>query len=119
MRAARSSNALLAFLEPCREHCSLEELLGRTEANSEDGEPLPVGPRLHRGPFCGRLPGPHQSLNPNTELAPAKCLGTVPGTCSLQHAGRYPCRHLLHMAPDDPFLSSSCPWNGEFLRLVF
>ena len=74
MRAARSSNALLAFLEPCREHCSLEELLGRTEANSEDGEPLPVGPRLHRGPFCGCLPGPHQSLNPDAELVTAKCL---------------------------------------------
>lgn len=74
MRAARAQTPLLSLSRTLqRTLFSPEELLGRIEANSED-ETLPVGPRLHRGPFCGCLPGPHQSLNSDAELVPAKCL---------------------------------------------
>ena len=54
------------------------ELLGRTEAKVRTVNPA-CGPQTAQGPFCGCLPGPHQSLNPNTELAPAKCLEWCPG----------------------------------------
>lgn len=38
----------------------LEELLTRIEVNGEDSEHPPLGPRLHKGLFCGCLPCPNR-----------------------------------------------------------